>query len=144
MEHGRFELAGTPQKRRPPIIVTDCMRLYDRLSSPSSPTSTSIEALMLSPLGKTALIRCAPTNRMLANGLTEDSDPIDLLRACIKGASNQIFHEETSGAKPNMFDIRRSPFAKTVLVTGLPSCRASVEKSAFVTGCCGAPASSQR
>ena len=88
--------------KRPPIYATDCKSLYDHLISPSSPTavedrSTSIDIVIIRESIKMtgAQVRCFPTNRMIADGLTKDkADPIDLLRACVRAGTYQISPEE--------------------------------------------------
>ena len=87
---------------RPPILTTDCKSLYDHLISPSSPTAvddrrTSIDIVIIRESIKAtkSSIRWIPTNRMLADALTKDKmDPIDLLRACMRGATYQISPEQ--------------------------------------------------
>eukprot|EP00435_Cladocopium_sp_Y103_P006224 s2324_g2.t1 len=90
-------------KTRPPVVVTDCKSLFDHLVSVSSPTSvedrrTSIDIVILrqSISRLCASVRWVPTNRMLADSLTQSAgDPTDLLRACIRNARYQISPEET-------------------------------------------------
>ena len=90
-------------KRRPPILVTDCKSLYDRLVSPSASTSiedrrTSIDVVIIreSCWCMSAYMRWVPTNRMIADAFTKDAgDPTDLLRACLRRSSYQISPEET-------------------------------------------------
>ena len=88
-------------KRRSPILVTDCKSLYDHLASPSSPTAvedrrTSIDITIIRESIRNASmhVRWVPTDRMLADSLTEDAgDPVDLLRSCMRSSSYQISPE---------------------------------------------------
>lgn len=84
------------------MLATDCKSLFDHLVSPSSPQAvedctTSIDICIIKESVKTfaANVRWVPTDRMIADGLTKDSeDPIDLLRACIRSSTYQISPEK--------------------------------------------------
>lgn len=78
--------------RRPPLVVTDCKRLYDHLHSPSFPISiedrrTSIDVVIIRESARSmkAFVHWVPTNRMLVDSLTKnDGDPVNLLRSCME------------------------------------------------------------
>lgn len=100
---GPFSMRSIPEvlKRRAPLLVTDCKSLYDRMSSPSSPTAvedrrTSIDIAIIreSCANCGSIIRWVPTAHMIADSLTKDAgDPIDLLRTCIRSPTYQISPE---------------------------------------------------
>ena len=82
IQHGPFDLreARSLLKKHQPMLNTDCKSLYDHLHSPSSLTAiedrrSSIDICMV------------PTNRMIADSLTQDQgDPIDLPRSCLRSS----------------------------------------------------------
>ena len=86
--------------RRASVLLTDCKSLYDHLSSRSAPTlddkRTSLDVIIIrdSILKLGASLRWIPTDRMLADSMTKESqDAMDLLRACIRTRRYQISDE---------------------------------------------------
>ena len=88
--------------RSTPITgITDCKSLYDAIHSPSSPGKAedkrvSIDLTIIKQcIDRTGLsTRWAPTELMIADGLTKDqADPSDLLRAALQLGSYQLSEE---------------------------------------------------
>ena len=102
--HGPFDSQGAPavMQERPPVCVTDCKSLYDHLSAVGSPSTlhdkrSAIDVLIIrESMKKTGcVIRWAPTELQLADGLTKDKgEAVECLRRSLRSGSYVLRCEE--------------------------------------------------
>ena len=102
--HGPFDSQGAPavMQERLPVCVTDCKSLYDHLSAVGSPSTlhdkrSAIDVLIIrESMKKTGcVIRWAPTELQLADGLTKDKgEAVECLRRSLRSGSYVLRCEE--------------------------------------------------
>ena len=102
-------------QERPPVCVTDCKSLYDHLSAVGSPLTlhnkrSAIDVLIIrESMKKTGcVIRWAPTQLQLADGLTKDKgEAVECLRRSLRSGSFVLRCEEQFMQERHMTRVQR-------------------------------------